>query len=116
VQPPSRNVPEWLYRQLRLRDGSCTFPGCHHKRYTEAPHIWFWEWGGSTDLDTLVLVCNYHHQLVHEHGWRVELGKKAGVVYWFRPDYEPYEPNRAPPDWQKEEGSSSLSQPELVGT
>ncbi len=54
----SRNVPEWLHRQLRLRDGGCTFPGCHHSRYVKAHHIWFWEWGGPTDLDNLVLVCD----------------------------------------------------------
>jgi hypothetical protein len=86
----ARTVPEWLYRQLRERDGGCTFPGCHHSRYVRAHHIWWWEWGGPTDLDNLVLVCDFHHKLIHLHGWRVELGKRAGVVYWFRPDYVPY--------------------------
>jgi hypothetical protein len=86
----SRTVPEWLYRQLRERDGSCTFPGCHHRRYVKAHHIRFWEWGGPTDLDNLVLVCGFHHKLIHLHNWRVELGKQAGVVHWFRPDYEPF--------------------------
>jgi Domain of unknown function (DUF222) len=99
----TRNVSEALYRQLRLRDGGCTFPGCHHKRYVHAHHIWWWEWGGPTDLDNLVLVCDFHHKLVHEGGWRVELGREAGVVHWFKPGYVPYEPfalsepNRAPP-------------------
>jgi Domain of unknown function (DUF222) len=98
----SRNVPEWLYRQVRLRDNGCTFPGCHHKRYVQAHHIWWWEYGGPTNLDNLVLVCDFHHKLVHEGGWRVELGKESGVVHWFRPNNQPYEPNRAPPD-EKEE-------------
>jgi hypothetical protein len=101
----SRTVPEWLYRQLRERDGGCTFPGCHHKRYVKAHHIWWWEWGGPTDLDNLVLVCNFHHKLIHLYGWRVELGKLAGVVHWFKPDYEPYEPNRAPPEAFRSEQS-----------
>jgi len=110
----SRNVPEWLHRQLRQRDGGCTFPGCHHKRYVQAHHIWWWEWGGPTNLDNLVLVCHFHHKLIHLYGWRVELGKQAGVVHWFKPNYEPYEPNRAPPDWLEDEVSSSSSQQELV--
>jgi Domain of unknown function (DUF222) len=112
----SRNVPPWLMRQLRQRDRGCTFPGCHQKRYVKAHHIWWWEWGGPTDLDNLVLVCDFHHKLIHLKGWRVELGKQAEVVYWFRPDYEPYQPNRAPPDWPGDERSKSLSQPELVST
>ncbi len=87
----SRNVPPWLMRQLRQRDRGCTFPGCHHKRFVVAHHIWWWEWGGPTDLDNLVLVCAFHHKRIHVYGWRVELGKTAGVVHWFKPDYEPYE-------------------------
>ena len=112
----SRNVPEWLHRQLRLRDGGCTFPGCHHKRYVKAHHIWWWEWGGPTNLDNLVYVCEFHHKLIHVHGWRVELGKRAGVVYWFKPNYEPYEPNRAPPETPGRDGlNGSIEQRELVG-
>jgi hypothetical protein len=112
----SRNVPEWLHRQLRLRDGGCTFPGCHHKRYVKAHHIWWWEWGGPTNLDNLVYVCEFHHKLIHVHGWRVELGKRAGVVYWFKPNYEPYEPNRAPPETPGRDGlTGSIEQRELVG-
>jgi hypothetical protein len=112
----SRNVPEWLHRQLRARDGGCTFPGCHHSRYVKAHHIWWWEWGGPTDLDNLVLVCDFHHKLIHLHGWRVELGKQAGVVHWFRPDYVPYEPNRAPPEGPEQDVfTSSIEQRELVG-
>ena len=136
----TRNVPEWLYRQLRERDGGCTFPGCHHRRYVKAHHIWWWEWGGPTDLDNLVLVCDFHHKLIHLHGWRVELGRKAGVVHWFRPGYQPYTPrppggwdsepfarrgaaelrrspkaNRAPPEGPEQGRADGLGHPELVG-
>ncbi|MDP9295959.1 MAG: hypothetical protein M3O88_04595, partial [Actinomycetota bacterium] len=41
------------------------------------------------DLDNLVLVCSFHHKLVHEHGWRVELGDD-GVTRWLRPDGNPF--------------------------
>ena len=92
----TRNVSESLKRQLRQRDGECcSFPGCHHKRYVDGHHIWPWEWGGPTDLDNLVLVCKFHHKLIHLYGWRVALGKQPGMVYWFRPDNRLYEPGRA---------------------
>jgi hypothetical protein len=92
----TRNVSESLKRQLRHRDGDCcTFPGCNHKRYVDAHHIWPWEWGRPTDLDNLTLVCKFHHRLIHLHGWRVALGKQPGVVYWFRPTTGSKQPSRA---------------------
>lgn len=93
----SRNVPHWLRRLLHERDRGCTFPGCEHKRYVKPHHIAHWSAGGPTDLDNLVLVCPWHHALIHKHKWRVALGKQAGTAYWFRPDNQPYEPTRAPP-------------------
>ncbi len=92
----TRNVSEWLKRQLRRRDGECcSFPGCQQKRFVDGHHIWPWKWGGPTDLDDLVLVCKFHHKLVHLHGWRVALGKKPGMVHWFKPGNRLYEPGRA---------------------
>ncbi len=64
-----------------------------------------------------MLVCDFHHGLIHKKGWRIELGRRAGVVHWFKPNYElyePYEPNRAPP-LRPEDLTSSIPQPELVG-
>ncbi|MBA2366022.1 MAG: DUF222 domain-containing protein [Actinobacteria bacterium] len=67
----SRNVPRWLHRQLLYRDHGCTFPGCGTKMFLKAHHIWHWELGGPTDYHNLVLVCTFHHKLVHEGGWSV---------------------------------------------
>jgi hypothetical protein len=33
-----------------------------------------WIDGGPTDLDNLVLLCTLHHNVVHHHGWDIELG------------------------------------------
>lgn len=93
----SRIVPEWLKRQLRWRDGGCTFPGCEAKRWLHAHHIEFWEHHGPTDLDNLILVCAYHHRLVHEHGWSVRL-LEDDTTQWFRPGGAPHLIERAPPD------------------
>jgi hypothetical protein len=46
---------------------------------------------GPTDLDNLVLVCYWHHKLVHEHRWVVKLVPDGNAV-WFRPDGRPYDP------------------------
>ncbi|MEA2433726.1 MAG: hypothetical protein QOG54_1183 [Actinomycetota bacterium] len=93
----SRVVPHHVRRLVEHRDRfRCTFPGCGAKRFTEAHHIWPWEPGGPTDLDNLVLICSFHHKLVHEHRWKVALNPD-GSTDWRRPDGAPYVPGRAPP-------------------
>jgi hypothetical protein len=94
----SRTVPPWLARQLRHRDGGCTFWGCEQRWWLHAHHIWHWGLGGPTDLDNLVLVCNFHHKLLHEYGWGVELDSN-GTTRWFRPDGRELE--RSPPVAQR---------------
>ena len=93
----SRKPPRWLVRQLKHRDGSCTFPGCDLKRFLHPHHIQQWIPDGETNLDNLVLVCSFHHKLVHEYRWRVELGDIPGTARWFRPDGTRYDPARASP-------------------
>jgi hypothetical protein len=92
----SREPPAWMLRQLRYRDRECTFPGCGARRFTQAHHILWWERGGATDLDNLLLVCSFHHKLVHEHGWVVRW-EGDGPARWFRPDGTPYRAGPAPP-------------------
>jgi hypothetical protein len=81
----TREPSAWMVRQVRYRDRECRFPGCGATRFTQAHHIRFWRHGGRTDLDNLLLICSFHHRLVHEHGWRVERGRD-GEVRWFSPD------------------------------
>lgn len=92
----SREPPAWMTRQLRYRDLGCRFPGCGARRFTQAHHILWWERGGRTDLDNLVLVCTFHHKLVHEHGWALKCEMDGGVQ-WFRPDGTRYRAGPAPP-------------------
>ncbi|HEX2065166.1 MAG TPA: DUF222 domain-containing protein [Acidimicrobiales bacterium] len=65
-----RAVPGQLLRVLRHRDGACRFPGCERKRWLNAHHLVHWADGGATNLDNLVLLCHFHHRLIHEGGWR----------------------------------------------
>ena len=99
----SREPPAWMLRQLRYRDGECRFPGCGARRFTQAHYVVWWEHGGPTDLDNLVLVCTFHHKLVHEYGWSMRR-QRDGTVDWFRSDGRWYHPGPAPPRdaWERQ--------------
>ena len=92
----SREPSAWMMRQLRYRDHECRFPGCGTRRFTQAHHIVWWEQGGSTELANLVLVCSFHHKLVHEYRWGIERGPH-GTVRWIRPDGTRYMAGAGPP-------------------
>jgi hypothetical protein len=85
----SREPSAWMMRQVRHRDRECRFPGCGGRRFTEAHHIVWWRHGGRTEPSNLVLICSFHHRLVHELGWRIRR-EPDGEVRWFRPDGTPY--------------------------
>jgi hypothetical protein len=85
----TREPPAWMVRQVRYRDRECRFPGCGARRFTEAHHVRWWRHGGRTDLDNLLLICSFHHRLVHEHGWSVRR-EPDGEARWRRPDGTTY--------------------------
>ncbi len=68
----SRQIPGWLWRVLKHRDQTCRFPGCDRARWVQGHHIKHWTKDGPTDTDNLVLLCWFHHRLVHEGGWRIK--------------------------------------------
>ncbi len=67
----TRTVSPALRRALETRDRGCRFPGCG-LRFTEAHHVVHWADGGETSLANTLLLCRYHHRLVHEDGWSIE--------------------------------------------
>jgi hypothetical protein len=70
-------------RALRVRDKGCRFPGCDRPVNWSTPHhIVAWTRGGRSSLSNLILLCHYHHRLVHEGGWQVI---KAGREFRFLP-------------------------------
>jgi hypothetical protein len=76
VSPPTM-------RALRVRDKGCRFPGCDRQVNWSSPHhLIYWSRGGPSKLSNLVLLCYFHHRLVHEGGW---LLIKVGREFQFLP-------------------------------
>ncbi len=56
------------YQALMMRDGGCRHPDCTiPPAWCEADHLIPAEHGGPTNLDNLVLWCDYHHHYKHRH-------------------------------------------------
>ncbi|BCN46235.1 HNH endonuclease signature motif containing protein [Prescottella equi] len=80
----SRTVSKKQRRALIARDHGCAFPGCGTPpAHCEGHHVKHWADGGPTDLDNLVLLCRYHHQLLHHSHWGVRIGDDRHP--WFTP-------------------------------
>ena len=95
-----RIVPTAIKRALLARDRTCTWPGCHHRRFIEAHHVHHWADGAETSLSKLILICSHHHALIHEGGFSLQR-RADGSCYFAWPDGRPVEAPSA------EDGSSS---------
>lgn len=100
-----RLVSRSLRRALMIRDrGCCQFPGCHRTRHLKAHHVRHWADGGPTDLDNLMLLCQFHHTVVHEGGMIVQRSDAPAAAGWqfLMPDGTPHR------DWWSAEGLLSF--------
>ncbi len=78
-------VPPDLRARLRVRDGTCRFPGRDRRAdASEIDHTRDWAAGGETAHDNLAHLCARHHHLKHEAGWRV-VQRGGGVLDWRSP-------------------------------
>jgi hypothetical protein len=82
-----RVVSAPLRRLLTARDKGCRFPGCCNARYIDMHHIKHWANGGETKPSNLVSLCRFHHRVVHEGGFNVEI-LDDGALRFVRPDGE----------------------------
>jgi len=69
----TRAVPVAIRRALWSRDRGCRFPMCSNRRFVHAHHVEHWVHGGSTSLDNLVLLCSFHHRLLHRGGFEISV-------------------------------------------
>lgn len=82
VGKATKTVSRQLRRELGIRDdGSCQFPGCDLLGHLHAHHIIHREHDGPNVLDNLIALCAFHHRLVHEGGYRVELLMGQVIVH-----------------------------------
>ena len=71
-------------RLMRRAGGHCEAPGCDASHRLHAHHIVHWSRGGPTEEHNLVMLCEFHHHLVHEGGWSID-GDPADGVQLIRP-------------------------------
>jgi hypothetical protein len=78
---PTEEMRLWL----RLRDRSCTFPGCTRKAVAcDLDHRTDWDHGGHTEDGNLQHLCRRHHMLKHHTGFSSRI-RDDGVVEWTTP-------------------------------
>jgi hypothetical protein len=77
--------PPDLARYIRLRDGTCRFPGCNRRaKHTEIDHTIQYQNGGPTRWDNLACLCKKHHHLKDETVWKVTQ-LEHGILQWTSP-------------------------------
>jgi len=77
-------------KALLVRDGGCAWPGCGAKAgRCDAHHIIPWSKGGLTDIDNGILLCPYHHGMLHDSAFTLRMirGKPHLLAPpWIDPD------------------------------
>ena len=84
-------IPDDLRTWLRVRDGTCRFPGCNRRAGPcEIDHTRDWALDGETNHDNLAHLCKRHHTIKGASDWTVEqIG--GGRLRWISPGKIPYE-------------------------
>jgi Domain of unknown function (DUF222) len=78
----TRRVTTDLFRATACRDGGCRFPNCHRPQaWCDAHHIKWWRHHGQTRLDNLMLLCSYHHHLIHRENIAVKMDTDGAAVF-----------------------------------
>lgn len=83
-------VPKDLRTWLRVRDGTCRFPGCNKSAGgCDIDHTLDWQYGGLTEYDNLADLCPGHHGLKHHTNWTVK-NSPDGTLTWTAPSGKRY--------------------------
>ncbi len=86
----SRTVTKTQRRAVTARDRHCAFPGCEQRApRCDVHHVIHWADGGLTDLDNLVLLCGWHHTVIHHTDWSCRITNGHHPIFtppeWYPP-------------------------------
>ncbi|MFB9402759.1 HNH endonuclease signature motif containing protein, partial [Pseudarthrobacter polychromogenes] len=99
----SYRVTKAMRNWLRMRDGTCPFPGCSNSSLdNEADHLLAWHNGGTTGISNLGQPCPKHHKLRHSTGWTPTPATKNEPPGWTSPTGRHYKSEHQdwePPHW-----------------
>ncbi|GAA4111066.1 HNH endonuclease signature motif containing protein [Knoellia locipacati] len=74
-------IPAAMARLVRLRDGSCRFPGCSTPaRLCDLDHVRPWPLG-PTSAANLIALCRHHHRIKQRTGWTLRLHPDRTVTW-----------------------------------
>lgn len=72
----TRNWTPAIWAALVARDIGCVFAGCRRPAsWCQGHHIQHWIDLGETALENGALLCDFHHDQVHHHGWQIRLAE-----------------------------------------
>ena len=78
-------VPASLKKYLRLRDGTCRFPGCNRSAgHSDLDHTRDKQFGGPTTAANLHFLSPAHHNLRHYSAWKAT-ADPDGTLNWTSP-------------------------------
>jgi hypothetical protein len=95
----SRTIPDALRRAVAARDRGCAHPGCRRRpAWCQIHHIVEWQHGGDTAIHNCVMLCAFHHRLLHKaSGWTVRM-TKGRPEFIPPPRIDPHQTPRRKPD------------------
>ncbi len=95
ANPAAERFSTTQRRAIAARDGCCAFPGCRRPpKHCDTHHPHPRAEGGPTTTRNGILLCRFHHRLVHEAGWSLHFDEHA--ERWIAVDR--WDDAHAPPD------------------
>jgi len=77
----TRTWPVPTRKAIAARDRGCRFPSCDRPAaWCDVHHVHWGELGGHTNVTNGVLLCGFHHHLIHDDRWTLDMHPTTAVV------------------------------------